>query len=69
MPHGNEREIEELPEEVRNSVTFHAVKSMDDVLVVALRPAPPAPPATVGPRAKRAAAVPVGLPAPDTVTH
>jgi len=56
LPQGNEREIEELPEEVRNSVTFHAVKSMDEVLVVALRPGP-----------KRA--VPVGLPAPDTVTH
>jgi ATP-dependent Lon protease len=67
VPHGNEREIEELPEEVRNSVTFHAVKSMDDVLVVALRAAPAAPAPTVRPAAKRG--VPVGLRAPDTVTH
>jgi len=67
VPHGNEREIEELPEEVRNTVTFHAVKSMDDVLVIALRPAPAAPAPTVRPAAKRG--VPVGLPAPDTVTH
>ena len=56
VPQGNEREIEELPEEVRNTVTFHAVKSMDEVLMVALRAAP-----------KRL--VPVDLPAPDTVTH
>jgi ATP-dependent Lon protease len=73
VPYGNEREIEELPEEVRQSVTFHAVKSMDDVLVVALRAAPPAPAPTVGP--KRGAKIP-GIPAPsipapvaDTVTH
>ena len=67
VPHGNEREIEELPEEVRNTVTFHAVKSMDDVLVVALRAAPAAPTPTVRSASKRA--VPVGVPAPDTVTH
>ena len=68
VPYGNEREIEELPEEVRQSVTFHAVKSMDDVLVVALRAAPPAPAPTVGPR--RSAKTP-SIPAPvaDTVTH
>jgi len=73
VPYGNEREIEELPEEVRQSVTFHAVKSMDDVLVVALRAAPPAPAPTVGP--KRGAKIPAipapSIPAPvaDTVTH
>jgi ATP-dependent Lon protease len=77
VPHGNEREIEELPEEVRNAMTFHAVKSMDDVLVVALRAAPAAPASTVRPATKRGVSergvsergVPVGLPAPDTVTH
>jgi ATP-dependent Lon protease len=73
VPYGNEREIEELPEEVRQSVTFHAVKSMDDVLVVALHAAPPAPAPTVGP--KRGAKTPripaPSIPAPvaDTVTH
>jgi ATP-dependent Lon protease len=68
VPYGNEREIEELPEEVRQTVTFHAVKSMDDVLVIALRAAPPAPAPTVGPR--RSAKIP-SIPAPvtDTVTH
>jgi ATP-dependent Lon protease len=73
VPYGNEREIEELPEEVRDTVTFHAVKSMDDVLVIALRAAPAAPAPTVGP--KRGAKIP-GIPAPsipapvaDTVTH
>ncbi len=38
IPHGNEREIEELPREVRDEVRFHAVKSMDEVLRLALRP-------------------------------
>ena len=36
IPHQNVRDIEELPEEVRNGVTFHAVKTMDDVLALAL---------------------------------
>jgi ATP-dependent Lon protease len=71
LPQGNEREIEELPEEVRQAVTFHAVKSMDDVLVVALRAAPAAPAPTVSP--KRSPKLPrASIPAvqvPDTVTH
>jgi len=37
IPHGNEREIEELPEEVRNSIHFHPVRTMDEVLKLALR--------------------------------
>ena len=37
IPFGNAREVEELPEEVQKSVQFHGVKSMDDVLAVALR--------------------------------
>jgi len=36
IPHQNLRDVEELPEEVRNGVTFHAVKTMDDVLALAL---------------------------------
>ena len=36
IPHQNVRDIEELPEEVRNGVTFHPVKTMDDVLALAL---------------------------------
>jgi len=38
IPHGNARDIEELPEEVRASVRFHPVKTMDEVLALALRP-------------------------------
>ena len=40
VPHGNARDIEELPEEVRASVRFHPVKTMDQVLAIALRPQP-----------------------------
>ncbi len=64
VPHGNAREIEELPAEVRAAATFHTVKSMDEVLHVALRPAPE-PPAARQPAPRRA----VALPAPGTVTH
>ena len=38
IPHGNARDIEELPEEVRATVRFHPVKTMDEVLALALRP-------------------------------
>jgi ATP-dependent Lon protease len=38
IPHGNARDVEELPEEVRRSVRFHPVKTMDEVLALALRP-------------------------------
>jgi ATP-dependent Lon protease len=38
VPFGNARDIEELPEEVRASVRFHPVKTMDQVLAIALRP-------------------------------
>ena len=37
IPHGNARDIEELPAEVRASVRFHPVKTMDEVLALALR--------------------------------
>ncbi|HEY4218817.1 MAG TPA: endopeptidase La [Gemmatimonadaceae bacterium] len=36
IPYQNLRDIEELPEEVRASTTFHPVKTMDDVLALAL---------------------------------
>jgi ATP-dependent Lon protease len=42
IPHGNARDIEELPEEVRASIRFHPVKAMDEVLAVALRVVPAA---------------------------
>ncbi|MDO8502133.1 MAG: endopeptidase La [Gemmatimonadaceae bacterium] len=37
IPAGNAREIDELPEEVRASVRFHPVKTMDEVLAIAMR--------------------------------
>ncbi|MEO7822733.1 MAG: endopeptidase La [Gemmatimonadaceae bacterium] len=40
IPHGNARDVEELPEEVRTTVRFHPVKTMDEVLSIALRPQP-----------------------------
>jgi ATP-dependent Lon protease len=36
IPWQNARDIPELPEEVRNGVTFHPVKTMDEVLTLAL---------------------------------
>ncbi|MGK2961182.1 MAG: endopeptidase La, partial [Gemmatimonadaceae bacterium] len=37
IPHGNARDIDELPEEVRAAVRFHPVKTMDEVLAIAMR--------------------------------
>jgi ATP-dependent Lon protease len=36
IPHQNIRDVEELPEEVRAGITFHPMKTMDDVLSLAL---------------------------------
>jgi ATP-dependent Lon protease len=36
IPHQNLRDLEELPQEVRTGITFHPVKTMDDVLALAL---------------------------------
>ena len=37
IPHGNIRDLEEIPEDVRVAVTFHPVRTMDEVLGIALR--------------------------------
>ena len=37
IPHGNARDLDELPEEVRAGVRFHPVKTMDEVLAIAMR--------------------------------
>jgi ATP-dependent Lon protease len=37
IPRGNMREIAELPDEVREAVTFHPVSTVDEVLAIALR--------------------------------
>lgn len=39
LPQENQRDIEEIPEEVRRDLTFHSVSSMDEVLSTALLPA------------------------------
>jgi len=42
IPHANTRDLEELPQEVRDAIRFHPVKTMDEVLKLALRDASPA---------------------------
>jgi ATP-dependent Lon protease len=37
IPHGNARELEELPDEVRAAVQFHPVRTMDEVMALVIR--------------------------------
>ncbi|MCZ6727679.1 MAG: endopeptidase La [Acidobacteria bacterium] len=51
LPAANEKDLEELPEEVREKIQFHLVESMDEVLRIALDGDPstvPGPEATMG---------------------
>jgi ATP-dependent Lon protease len=40
IPQGNAREIAEMPDEIRDGVTFHPVTTVDEVLAIALRRGP-----------------------------
>ena len=40
IPHGNVRDLDDLPAEVREAIRFHPVRTMDDVLAIALRATP-----------------------------
>ena len=39
IPEGNAREIEEIPQDIREGLHFHPVSTMDEVLALALREA------------------------------
>jgi ATP-dependent Lon protease len=59
-PKPNERDLHEIPEAVRNGLTWHFVSSMDEVLELALR----RPVGASGARGKRR---PARLPAPPSL--
>jgi ATP-dependent Lon protease len=44
LPKSNEKDLRDVPKEVREAMTFTAVTSMDEVLRIALLPAPSTPP-------------------------
>lgn len=44
LPERNRKDLEEIPPKVRKALTFHLVKTMDEVINIALKPANPAPP-------------------------
>ena len=37
LPKGNVRDLDDVPQEVRDAITFHSVGSMDEVLALGLR--------------------------------
>jgi ATP-dependent Lon protease len=41
IPKGNEADIEDVPEDVRNTLEFHPVETLNEVLRIALVPAEP----------------------------
>jgi ATP-dependent Lon protease len=40
LPKENEADMEDIPEEVRNQLTFHCVSTLDEAFAIALMPAP-----------------------------
>jgi ATP-dependent Lon protease len=67
LPRANEKDIEELPDNIKKAMKLHFVDSMDEVLALALeRPLPAAMPAeTEALAAAPAAEIPANLPAPQ----
>ncbi|MEW5917221.1 MAG: endopeptidase La, partial [Gemmatimonadota bacterium] len=71
IPRQNERELSEFPEDVRTGLSFHPVRTMDEVLTLALRQPPaelPVAPRATKARGPRGASVTRGevvQPAPD----
>ncbi|MDD5562144.1 MAG: endopeptidase La [Thermoanaerobaculaceae bacterium] len=61
LPEENEKDLEEVPEDVRNAIQFHLVKDMDEVIPVALDGALPV--AVQGEPERN------GAPAPGAVPH
>jgi ATP-dependent Lon protease len=57
LPKANVRDLDEVPQEVKDAITFHFVGSMDDVLSFGLR-SPSAPPTIVAPVTAGALPVP-----------
>ena len=43
IPQQNVRDLDDMPDEIKEGVTFHPVESMDDVLTLALRETLPRP--------------------------
>ena len=39
LPKDNEADMEDIPEEVRNQLTFHCVSTLDEAFAIALMPA------------------------------
>jgi ATP-dependent Lon protease len=70
VPHANARDLDDVPAEIREQIAFHPVRSMDEVLALALR-ATPAAPATPprGGRRKAAAAPQPGAQPGAHVAH
>ncbi len=56
LPKGNVRDLDDVPQEVKDAITFHSVGSMDEVLSLGLRT--PSLPATVVPPASSSGALP-----------
>jgi ATP-dependent Lon protease len=40
LPAQNRKDLTEIPEHIRNALTFHFVENMDEVLELALQPTP-----------------------------